>query len=75
MKNDFNNWLASLPAVPGMIACGVRRPNGKWVGFGDEKKFPEEKSENLLKHFGELHEPLAAAGLADRKSTRLNSSH
>ena len=60
MKTDFKTWFASLPAVPGVIACGVRQANGKWGGFDDEKKFPAEKIEKVLKQFAELHEPLAA---------------
>lgn len=59
MKDDFKAWFASLPAVPGVIACGVRQPNGKWGGFGDEKKFPAEKIEKLLARHAELHAPLA----------------
>jgi hypothetical protein len=59
MKDDFKTWFASLPAVPGVVACGVRQPNGKWGGFGDEKKFPAEKIEQLLARHAELHAPLA----------------
>ncbi len=69
MKHDFKNWFASLPAVPGVIACGVRQPNGKWGGFSDEKKFPAEKIGELLKQFAELHEPLAAADFSPRWTT------
>jgi hypothetical protein len=69
MKNDFKSWFASLPAVPGVIACGVRQPNGKWGGFSDEKNFPAEKIGNLLQQFAELHEPLAPAELPARWTT------
>jgi hypothetical protein len=61
MKDNLKTWFAGLPAVPGMLACGVRQPNGKGTGFGDEKVFPSEKIEKLLKQFAALHEPLAAA--------------
>ena len=63
MKADFKKWFASLPALPGMLAGGVRRPNGKCDGFGDEKIFPPEKIEELLNSFHNLHAPLAAAEL------------
>jgi len=63
MKADFKNWFASLPALPGMLAGGVRQPNGKCTGFGDEKIFPTEKIEELLKNFHNLHAPLVAAKL------------
>jgi hypothetical protein len=66
VKPDFKTWFASLPAIPGLLACGVRRPNGKCSGYGDEKIYPTEKIEGLLQGFSELHEPLAAAELPPR---------
>ena len=69
MKADFKTWFAALPAVPGMLACGVRQPNGKCLGYGDEKIYPAEKIEKLLKQFAELHGPLADAELAPRWTT------
>lgn len=59
MKADFKDWFASLPALPGLLACGVRQPNGKCGGYGDEKFYPTEKIEALLHGFAGLHEPLA----------------
>jgi len=69
MNADFKAWFAALPAIPGMLACGVRQPNGKCLGYGDDKVYPAGKIEKLLKQFGELHEPLAAAELAPRWTT------
>lgn len=69
MKADFKIWFAGLPAVPGMLACGVRQPNGKCAGYGDEKIYPAEKIEKLLKQFAELHEPLAGAEFSPRWTT------
>ena len=69
MKDNFKIWFAGLPAVPGMLACGVRRPNGKCVGHGDEKSYPPEKIEKLLHQFAGLHEPLAAAEFSPRWTT------
>ena len=69
MKADFKTWFAALPAMPGMLACGVRQPNGKCLGQGDDKKCSVGKIEKLLKQFAELHEPLAAAELAPRWTT------
>ena len=69
MKADFKNWFARLPAVPGMLACGVRQSNGKCIGYGDDKIYPAEKIEKLLKQFAELHAPLAAAELFPRWTT------
>ncbi len=69
MKADFKNWFAALPAIPGMLACGVRQPNGKCLGYGDDKIYPAGKIEKLLKQFAELHEPLAADKLAPRWTT------
>jgi hypothetical protein len=69
MKDNLKTWFAGLPTVPGVIAGGVRQPNGKWGGFGDEKKFPPEKIEKLLQQCAELHEPLAAAELSPRWTT------
>jgi hypothetical protein len=69
MKADFKNWFAALPAIPGMLACGYRQPNGKCVGFGDDKIYPAQKIKKLLKQFAELHAPLAAAELSPRWTT------
>ena len=69
MKADFKTWFAALPAVPGMLACGLRQPNGKCLGYGDDKIYPAEKIEKLLKQFAELHEPLTAAELSSRWTT------
>jgi hypothetical protein len=69
VKANFKNWFAGLPAVPGLLACGVRRANGKCDGFGDEKVFPPEKIEQLLKNFATLHEPLTAANLPAQNTT------
>jgi hypothetical protein len=69
MKADFKTWFANLPAMPGLLACGVRRPNGKCGGYGDEKFYPIEKIEELLHNFSGLHEPLAAAELPPRWTT------
>jgi hypothetical protein len=69
MKGNFKTWFAGLPAVPGMLACGVRRPDGKCIGHGDGKNYPAEKIEKLLRQFVELHEPLAAAELSPRWTT------
>lgn len=52
-----------------MLACGVRQPNGKCVGYGDEKIYPAEKIEKLLRQFDSLHAPLVAAELAPRWTT------
>ncbi len=69
MKDNFKTWFARLPAVPGMLTCGIRRPNGKCAGHGDEKIFPAEKIEALLRHFADLHEPLAGTELTPRWTT------
>jgi hypothetical protein len=69
MPADFKSWFASLPAVPGMLACGVRQPNGKCAGYGDEKIYPAEKIEKLLGQFATLQEPLVAAGFFPRWTT------
>jgi len=69
MKNTFKDWFEGLSAVQGMLAGGVRRPDGKFAGFGDEKKYPAEKIEKLLHQFAGLHEPLVAAEFPLRWTT------
>ena len=69
MKDNFKTWFASVAIVPGMLACGVRRPNGKCAGYGDDQIYPSEKIERLLKQFAELHEPLAIAEFSPRWTT------
>ena len=69
MKDDFQTWFAGLSVMPGMLACGVRRPGGKCATSGQEKNYPVEKIEKLLRQCGELHEPLPAAGFSPRWTT------
>ena len=69
MKDNFKIWFAGLPAVPGMLACGVCRPDGRCAGHGGEKNYPAEKIEKLLHQFAGLHEPLAAAEFSPRWTT------
>ena len=55
--------------MPGMLACGVRRPDGRCAGHGGEKNYPVEKIEKLLGQFAGLHEPLDAAEFSPRWTT------
>jgi len=69
VKDNFKTWFARLPAVPGMLACAVCRPDGRCAGHGGEKNYPAEKIEKLLSQFATLHEPLAAAEFSPRWTT------
>ena len=69
MKVNFKSWFASLPQVQGMLACGIIRPNGRCLAHGSGKNLSDEKIEQLMRRFAELHEPLACTGLSPRWST------
>jgi len=69
MKKNFKTWFSEVPATPGLLTCGVRRPNGKCAGYGDDRIYPAEKIEKLLQQFADLNAPLDAAELAPRWST------
>lgn len=69
MKDDFQTWFAGIRAVPGVLACGIRRPNGKCTRHGSGEKYPVENIEKLLRQFADLHEPLAASEFSPRWTT------
>ena len=69
MKDDFQTWFAGLRTVPGLLASGIRRPNGKCTSHGSGENFPVEKIEKLLRQFADLHEPLATSQFSPRWTT------
>ena len=69
MKDDFQTWFAGLRAVPGVLACGIRRPNGKCTSHGSGINHPAEKIDKLLRLFADLHEPLTASEFSPRWTT------
>ena len=51
MNEIFQQWLAARSSAPGMLICGVRRPDGHCICQGDIRNFPAEQLEKILHLF------------------------
>jgi len=54
MKTSAQLWLTSRAAPPGMLACGIRRPDGKCVCHSLEEICPLGRMEKMLGQFEAL---------------------
>jgi hypothetical protein len=59
MKVATKTWFTPLVATNGMIACAIRKPDGKCLHPDAEMKYPPEKIAKLLGQYAGLHQPLA----------------
>ena len=66
MKDRLQQWLIDRASPPGMLACGLRRPDGKCICRSVEDAYPAAKMEKILGQF----ESLRVAVLADQLSPR-----
>jgi hypothetical protein len=69
VKNLAEQWLAGRASPPGMLACGVRRPDGKLVCRSLEEICPPGTMEKILGQFDALRAALFSDQLAPRWST------
>ena len=69
MTAAAQQWLADRASPPGMLACGMRRPDGKFVCRSVEDFCPAAKLEKILGHFAGLRDMLFTGGLAPRWNT------
>ena len=54
MSDPAQQWLVDRASPPGMLACGLRRPDGKFICHSADERCPAEKMEKVLDHFGSL---------------------
>lgn len=66
MKTSIQQWLTERASPPGMLACGVRRPDGKLICRSIEDVCPSETMERILGQF----ESIRASLFTDQFSPR-----
>lgn len=66
MKNTVQQWLADRLSPPGMLACGLRRPDGKFACRSVEETCPAVNMEKILAQFEIQRASLFADQLAPR---------
>jgi hypothetical protein len=69
MKDPAQQWLTDRAAPPGTLACGLRRPDGKFVCRSLEEICPAEKMEKIFGQFEGLRSALFTENLVPRWST------
>jgi hypothetical protein len=69
MKDPAQQWLMALAAPAGMLACGLRRPDGKFLCRSAGESCPAAKMERILGSFAGLRASLFSAQIAPRWST------
>ena len=69
MKDAALQWLTDRASPPGMLGCGLRRPDGKCVCRSIEDTCPAARLEKLLAQFAGLRAAVFIDKLAPRWST------
>jgi hypothetical protein len=68
--SDFNQqWLTRRASPPGMVACGLRGPDGKALCHTLEESCPAAKMEQILAQFEHVRSALFSEQLAPRWHT------
>jgi hypothetical protein len=66
MTKSPQQWLAGRASPPGVLACGMRRPDGIYVCHSLEETCPADTMERILGQFGSLRAALPSDQLAPR---------
>lgn len=69
MKISAQQWLTDRALLPGILACGLRSPQGNLVCNSPGELFPADQVEQLLGHYDTLRAGLFSDKLAPRWST------
>jgi hypothetical protein len=69
MNDPALQWLTDRASPPGMLACGLRRPDGKFVCLSLEESCPMAQIENILGHFDSFCAAMFTEEPAPRWST------
>jgi len=69
MKNTPQQWLAGRASPPGMLACGMRRPDRKVICHSLEDICPVNQMERILTQFESVRSIITAGKMAPRWTT------
>jgi hypothetical protein len=69
MSTNAKKWLADRAAPPGMLAGGMRRPDGNLICQTLDESYPVGKMEKILGQFEGLHAEWSASQPVPRWST------
>ena len=69
MKDRVQQWLIDRASPPGMLACGLRRPNGKFICRSVEAAYPATQMEKILGQFDSLRAAVVSDNISPRWCT------
>jgi len=69
MKDPAQQWLTDHASPAGMLACGLRQPDGKYVCRSVEESCPAAKMEKILGQYEGLRAAVFTEKLLPRWST------
>jgi hypothetical protein len=69
MKDTAQQWLTNRASPPGMLACGLRTPDGKFIGHSIEDSCSTKTLESILGRFDSLRKEVYSDQLTPRWST------
>jgi hypothetical protein len=69
MKNSPQEWLATRASPPGMLACGLRGPDGNFTCHSVENTCPATTLEKILGQFEDQRATLFSDQFAPRWTT------
>ena len=69
MNNTVQDWLASRAAPPGVVACGLRQPDGNYICHSADESCPVEKMEKILGQFHQMRATLFTGDFLPRWNT------
>jgi hypothetical protein len=69
MNDSTLQWLTTRASAPGMLACGLRQPDGNCVCHSIDETFPPATMEKILPHFENLAADVFSELTAPRWST------
>ena len=69
MKDSAQQWLANRASPPGILACGLRRPDGKFICHAADESCSPEKMEKILGQF----ENVRAAVFTEKPAPQWNT--
>lgn len=69
MKTPALQWLTERASPAGMLACGLRRPDGKYVCRSGEESCPAARLERILGQYDGLRASVFTDKISPRWST------
>jgi hypothetical protein len=75
MKHIFHQWLDQLPAIPGVLACGVRFPDRSSMNRSWSGEFPDDALDNAWRCAADTFDVLRLHQLPERRLRWLFGRH